>query len=136
MEVYFIFDIKEELKKLYLDNEIVLFDLLRQIYLLDKNDIDFGYTSFKQIINFIDKDKLDRDIFIKYHKLIPYSKVGGIHIFNNAYKNEITKLMVKKAYLKLEIKDFSNVLLNQVKNYSNNFFACDFKNKNFFFLNY
>ena len=46
MKVYFIFDIKNEFKKLYEGNERILFSILKQIYYLDKSELIFGYNLF------------------------------------------------------------------------------------------
>lgn len=134
MKVYFIFDIKKEFVNLYKNNEKILFDILRQIYNLDNSEISFGYTLLNQIINKIDKDYIDQKIYIKYHQYIPYSKKNMTHYINNMYRNEISRLSVKHSYIKLEQENKSSMFLDILRNYSNNYFVCDFKNKDFFFL--
>ena len=46
MKVYFIFEVKEEFKKLYKGNERILFSILRQLYYLDKSELMYGYNLF------------------------------------------------------------------------------------------
>ena len=55
MRVYFIFDIKEEYRYKYKDNN--LFNILRSIYNLNNSNYDYAYNILKQITNEIDKDK-------------------------------------------------------------------------------
>ena len=82
MRVYFIFDVKEEFINLYLGNERILFNILKQIYYLEKDEAEYGYHLFKQLINPIEKSKIDRALFLKLHQDIPYSKRGDIHYYN------------------------------------------------------
>ena len=134
MKVYFIFDIKDEFINLYKDNQLILFNILKQIYYLDKDDLSYAYTLLNQLINKIDKQLLDRKIFLQFHQDIPYSKRGQIHYINNLYKDEISRLEIKKSHIKLECEQNNSTFMPILKSLSNNFFICDFKNNNFFFL--
>ena len=69
MKVYFIFDIKNEFKKLYEGNERILFSILKQIYYLDKSELTFGYNLFSQLTNGIPKSKIDQKIYVNIHGL-------------------------------------------------------------------
>lgn len=135
MRVYFIFDIKDEFVNLYRDNERVLFNILRQIYYLEKEDIIYASNLFSQLVNRIDKDELDRYLFLKLHQNIPYSKRGDIHFYNNLYKDEISKLIVKRSYIKLETEQVSSSFFEILSSYKNNYFICEFKYQDYFFLN-
>ncbi len=134
MKVYFIFDIKQEFKNLYKGNERVLFNILKQIYYLEKNEIEYGYNLFSQLINKINKQDLDRKIFIKYHQDIPYSKRKDTHYYNNLYKDEISRLTIKTSYMRLEVENNTKIFLNILRDFSNNYFVCDFKNYDYFFI--
>lgn len=135
MKVYFIFDVKEQFISLYQNNYRVLYNILRQIYYLDKEEVNYAYTLFRQLTNVIDKNVIDRDIFLKCHKDIPYSKRGNIHYINNLYKDEVSRLTIRKSYIKLEAEQLNSSFFELLKKYSNNFFVCDFKNQNYYFLN-
>ena len=135
MKVYFIFDIKDEFIKLYTGNEFVLYSILKQIYYLDKNDLSFGYNLFKQLTNKINKQELDKKLFIQFHQDIPYSKKGQTHYINNLYKDEISRLIIKRSYIKLESEQNFSTFFSILKNFSNNFFVCNFSDPNYFFLN-
>ena len=134
MKVYFIFNIKEEFKKLYQGNERILFSVLKQIYYLDKNEIIIGYNLFSQLTNPINKIELDRNIFIKHHTDIPYSKKGHIHYINNLYKNEISRLEIKRSYIKLELEQKNSAFFSILNVFSKNLFVCDFTNQDYFFI--
>lgn len=134
MKVYFIFDIKKEFKNLYKGNERVLYNILKQIYYLEKNEVEYGYNLFNQLINKINKNDLDRKIFIKYHQDIPYSKRNQTHYINNLYKDEISRLTIKSSYMRLEVENNSKAFFEILSNFSENYFVCDFKNHDYFFL--
>ena len=134
MKVYFIFDIKKEFKASYKGNERVLYNILKQIYHLESNEIEYGYNLFNQLINKINKNDLDRKIFIKYHQDIPYSKRNQTHYINNLYKDEISRLTIKSSYMRLEVENNSKAFFKILSDFSENYFVCDFKNHEYFFL--
>ena len=134
MKVYFIFDVKEQFISLYQNNYRVLYNILRQIYYLDREDVNYAYTLFRQLVNTIDKNTIDRDIFLKLHRDIPYSKRGNVHYINNLYKDEVSRLTIKNSYIRLETEQLNSSFFEVLKKYSSNYFVCDFKNYNYFFL--
>ncbi len=134
MRVYFIFDIKEELRKLYIGKEKELYEILSSIYHLRDNQVEYGYELLKQIINPIDKEVIDRDIFVKLHRDYPYSKRNDIHYYNQLYTDEVSRLCVKRCYMKLEVDHSTSSFFSILKIFSNNYFACDFASLRYFFL--
>lgn len=134
MNVYFIFEIKDEFKKLYSGNERILFSILKQLYYLDKSELVYGYNLFAQLTHSIDKNKLDQKIYLELHQDIPYSKKGQVHYINNLYKDEISRLQIKRSYLKLETEQPTSSFFSILQNYSNNFFVCEFTKQDYFFL--
>ena len=134
MRVYYIFKIKKEFINLYKDAPSSLYNILKSIYYLDKDSVEYGYNMFNQLISTIDKIKLDRDIYIKLHKDIPYAKENDIHIINNYYKNEISKLRINNFYMKLVLNQKDSSFYDILKEKEDNLFVCNFKNTDFFFL--
>lgn len=134
MRVYFIFDIKEEFINLYRGNERILFNILKQIYYLEKDEAEYGYHLFKQLINPIEKSKIDRTLFLKLHQDIPYSKRGNIHYYNNLYKDEISRLTVKHSYIKIETEQLASSFCSYLNLLNPRFFVCEFRYQDYFFL--
>ena len=134
MRVYFIFDIKEEFINLYRGNERILFNILKQIYYLEKEEAEYGYHLFKQLINPIEKSKIDRTLFLKLHQDIPYSKRGNIHYYNNLYRDEISRLIVKKSYIRIEAEQLSSSFFSYLNDLDPRLFVCEFKYQDYFFL--
>ena len=67
MKVYYIFKMKKQFISLYKDTPSVLYNILKNIYYLDKEEVDYGYNLFNQLIIPINKNELDRKLFIKLH---------------------------------------------------------------------
>ena len=134
MKVYYIFKITKEFVNLYKDFPSVLYNILRSIYYLDKESVEYGYNLFNQLINTIDKYKLDRELYIDMHKDIPYIKKQDIHIINNLYKDEVSRLRINNFFMKLELDQEYSTFYDYLKNKEDNLFICDFKETDFFFL--
>ena len=108
MREYYIFQVKEEFKQLYQQNQVILYQTFKQIYQLPKEDVAYGYSLFKQLTKKIDKEKIDYELFLKLHGSIPYSKKGNTHYINNLYRDEISTLKVKSTYIQIQTnKDYT-----------------------------
>lgn len=99
MRIYYAFSMKEEIKKLYEDHPLNLYLILRNLYFMREADQEYAVYLYKQMINKLNKSKIDRDLFIQYHNTYTYSKNGEKHIINNLYKDEVSVLTVKNSYL-------------------------------------
>ena len=119
---------------LYKDTPSVLYNILRSIYYLDKTEVEYGYNLFNQLIIPMNKNKIDRDIFIKFHQDIPYSKRKETHYINNLYRNEISRLTINNSYCKLEIEQNFSTFFDILKEELENLFVCSFQKTDFFFL--
>ena len=134
MRVFYIFKIKEEFKNIYYDTQSSLYNMFKQIYYLDMDDLSYARTILKQLTEEIDKEEIDKHLFIKLHKTLSYSKKGEIHILNNLYKDEISKLIIKKSYIKL-ISDVNiPSFFKELEKLDDNLFICDFTYSDFFFI--
>lgn len=134
MKVYYIFNIKHEFINLYKDSPSVLYNILKNIYYLDKSEVEYGYNIFNQLTNRIEKNKIDRDLFIKFHQSIPYTKRKDTHYINNLYRNEISRLKVNNSYIKLELEQNHSTFFDILKDELDNLFVCSFNKCDFFFL--
>ncbi len=134
MKVYYIFKIKEEFVKLYKETPSVLFNILKNIYYLDKEEVDYGYNIFHQLINPISKNELDRSLYLELHQSIPYTKRKDTHYINNLYRNEISRLNINNCFMKLELEQNFSSFYPLLGERLDNLFVCAFKNIDFFFL--
>lgn len=134
MRIYYVFDIRSEYVDLYKETPNSLYNVLYQLYYMRKKDLEYGFNMFKQLANRIDKDEVDKNIFLKLHNKMTYVKKKDNHIINNLYKDEVSALKVKYSYILINTNksytDFFNVLALDNRNY----FVCDFINNDYFFL--
>lgn len=134
MRIYYVFDIRSEYVDLYKETPNSLYNVLHQLYYMRKKDLEYGFNMFKQLANRIDKEELDKNIFLKLHNKMTYVKKGDNHIINNLYKDEVSALKVKHSYILINTNksytDFFNTLALDNRNY----FVCDFINNDYFFL--
>ena len=108
MRIYYVFDVKDEFVSLYKDNANTLYNILNQMYYMKREDINYGYNLFRQIVNKQDKFKLDKYIFLLMHNKMKYAKKGNDHVINNLYKDEVSILKVKNTH----------ILINSNKSYT------------------
>ena len=134
MREFFIFNMKDEFKSLYQDKPSILYHIFEQIYLLKEEDVNYGYSVFKQLTKKVEKEKIDKHLFLEYHQSIPYSKRENIHFYNNPVHDEISSLEVKRCFLRLKTNYYDSFFLHELNTIGNNYFVCDFKNKDYFFL--
>lgn len=134
MRKYYIFNIKEEFIKLYKDEPDKLFNIFNRINNLRVIDKTYGYNLFTQICVFNNKKNINNFIKNKYQNKLIYSNSESEHIINNIFLNEISILKINYSNIKLETNNDSSDFLKALKDYSNNFFVCDFDNKDYYFL--
>ena len=85
MRTFYIFNIHDNFYTLYKDTPSSLFNILKQIHNLMPNDLVYATNIFYQVNNRIDKESLDRKIFLELHQEMPYKKDKDKHIYNNLY---------------------------------------------------
>ena len=134
MKVYYVFKLKKEIINLYKDTPSILYNILKSIYYLDKDDLSYGYNIINQLIIPIKKKNIDRNIFIKLHQEYPYTKRKNIHYINNLYHNEVSRLIINNYYLKIEVEQNYSTFFNIISKELDDLFACNFKSTDFFFL--
>jgi len=134
MRLYYVFNIKSKIKELYQDKPASLYKILENIYYMHEEDINYGFGIFKELTNKNKVLELNNEIYIKYHSDLVYSKIDGEHIINDLYHDEVSLLRIKTSHMIIEsnksISSFFKVLLD----INSNYFICDFKDKDFFFI--
>lgn len=134
MRIYFIFSVKEEIYDLYKEYPKALYNIFLEIYEMNKKDIEYGYSLFKQIAKGISKEELDQKICNDLKDKLRYSKNKDEHIINNLYSEEVSLMKIKHTHITINtIHEFTEFfeLLNKYEPF---LFACDFKNDDYFFL--
>lgn len=134
MRTFYIFNINKSFYNLMKNNPYHLFKAMEDIHSFDTNDADMAYDLFNQIASPFDKSKINNKIFGESKDNDFYSKFHNVHRIQNKYVPEDSMLVVNKAFLLLESNITKPTFLNELKEYKN-LFVCDFKNKDYFWVN-
>lgn len=132
--MYYIFNVKESIYNLYHDNPSSLYKILESIYFMHIEEADYGFNLFKQITDKINIIDISNQIYIKLHKDLTYSKLEDSHIINDLYHDEVSILKIKNSRIILESNKSYSSFFKILYDINNNFFICDFKEKDFFFI--
>lgn len=135
MRTYYIFKVKEEYIKLYHDKPSSLYSTFRQLLNLNKKDLQYAMQVFESLCERIEKESLNKQLYIKYHKDMVYTRTDKEHIINNLYKDEISILTIKNSHVLLTTNHSYSSFFNILIDYNPCFFVCDFENQDYFFLN-
>jgi len=135
MRTYYIFKIKREFVNLYWDNPNSLYNILKHLYYMKRHELDYGFNLFNQLTDKINKDKLDREIYIKYHNEMVYSKNKNEHVINNLFKDEVSILTIKNAYILITANKNYSTFFNVIDILGDEYFVCDFVYQDYFWIN-
>jgi len=134
MRIYFIFSIKEEFYDLYKDYPKALYNIFLEIFEMNKKDIEYGYSLFKQFARPINKVQLDKNICNDLKDKLRYSKNKDEHIINNLYSEEVSLMKIKNTHITINTIQSYTEFFELLSKYEPFLFACDFKNDDYFFL--
>ena len=134
MRIYYCFKIKKEFLNLYKDTPSTLYNILNQLYYMRKSDINYGYNLFNQMVDPIDKDYIDKTLYIKMHTKMRYAKRKDEHIINNLYKDEVSIMKVRKTYILINSNKSCTEFFELLNEFNKELFICDFTNNDYFFI--
>lgn len=134
MRKFYIFNINKEFSNLMKKNPHHLFRAMEDIHNFDEKDVNLAYDLFVQITKPFDKSKINNKIFNDAKDNDFYSKFHNVHRIQNKYIPEDSVLVVNKTFLLLETNILKPAFFEPLKEYKT-LFVCDFKNKDYFWLN-
>ena len=132
MRVYYLFKINDSFSKIYYNKTYYLYKMLEQISLSSKNDFIISYRLFEQMAVSYDKNKINSSLYKKYSYDQNYSKTLNRHVLDDGV--EKTKLTVYNTYIKIKTNQNISTFF-EIISQEDNVFVCDFKNKDYFWLN-
>ena len=135
MRVFYLFHINDNFYSLYKDIPSSLFNILKQVHRIAPSDIDYAMNIFYQVNTDVPKEELDRKLFLELHQETTYKKEKDIHFYNNMYFNEESIMEIRHNYIKIKTNKDLSYFLKVLVSYQLNYFVCDFKNQDYFFLN-
>ena len=134
MRTFYIFKIKRELTILTKETPYNLFRTIENLYYLDNDSLGVSFKIYNDLFDIFDKEYINKRINKLFQNNRHYSTDGDTHYINNKYKPENTILKVYRSHIILKSDVIKPTLL---VNYLmvDNLFVCDFKNKDYFWLN-
>ena len=132
MRKFYLFNIKNEFNILNKNDGYELYRQMENIKNLDKNNFYNAIKIYETLAHTIDKRLLDIEIYNNHKFSYYYTKYKNVHMINNYYKQEESKLTINKAYLLLETNMIKPAFFKDLKN--KGLFVCDFENKDYFWL--
>ncbi len=133
MRTFYIFKINDEFYSLTKDCPYNLYKSLEQIYRLNKVNLSDAYNLFSSICLPFDKCEVNKNLFNEYKENENYIKFNNVHIINDYFSNEKSKLIIKNSHLTLITSKINPIYFNDLKKIKG-IFICDFKNIDYFYL--
>jgi len=133
MRTFYLFKIKKSYSELTHDTPYNLFKAIENVYYLKQEDLSYFNNFFVQIRDTFNKEYLDNNIFEFYKNKYSYTKVNNVHMINDYYTAEKSKLIISKSYLYIKSTKNLPTFLKAITR-KDNIFVCDFVNKDYFWL--
>ena len=132
MRTYYIFNVNKEMSILTKDSPYMLFKSFESIYRADRNDLGMASNLYEQLASKFNKAILNQRIVAEYKDNQHYMYTKDRHTYYNKYKDETCNLTVKNSYIICNSNNTKLELLKKLNGF--NLFACDFENKDYFWL--
>lgn len=133
MRTYYLFKIKKTYSILTKNNPYNLYKAIEEMYYLKSNQLDYLALFFYQLKDNFNKSLLDNNIYEKYKNKDNYTKVNDTHLIIDYFTKEKTKLIINPSYIYIKSTKNIPTFLKTI-NKKENIFVCDFKNKDYFWL--
>ena len=134
MRSFYIFKIKKEISILTREIPYSLYKTIDNLYYMDTYKTDISFNIFNDLFTSFDVNYMNKRIYNLFKDNRHYSFDGVVHKINNKYKPEVSMLKVYKSHIYLKSDAINpSFLVNYLM--SDNLFVCDFKNKDYFWLN-
>lgn len=133
MRRFYIFNINKEFKTLTRNSPYNLFKTFENLYYLKDDSNHLAIDLYENITSPLDRTTINNKLFNSFQEDDHYSKFMNTHLYNNFYSDETTKLIVGNAYMVLDTTSPSPTFIDKLAKNSN-YFACDFQNKDYFWL--
>ena len=131
MRTYYIFKINKYFAYIYKRWPYKMYKIIEELYNTKDYDMLISYKYYKKFALEFNKLAINEYVYSLNKKNKDYYRDNNIHILNNDNYN---KLEVNSACLILKTNDIYSVFLNDLSEYLDNIFICDFKNKDYFWL--
>lgn len=133
MRTFYLFKINDEYSNLTKNIPFNLYNTYLSIKLSNKNNLDYLFNQYNSITNQILMPELNKLLYLKMKDMDGYSVYRNVHMYNNYYNNEVSKLIINNSYLILKSNKQNNIFFTMLYDIPN-IFVIDFENKDYFWL--
>lgn len=133
MRTFYLFKVNEDYSKLTRNIPYNLYSTYLDIKLSSKNNLDYLFNQYKSITDYLKPKLINQFLFNKMKDMDGYSLYKNIHMYNNYYSDEVSKLVVYNSYFILKCNKSASTFLS-VLYHIPNLFVIDFENKDYFWL--
>ena len=132
MYIFYIFKIKKEIMILTKDIPYYMYHMISN--LKNEDYLNYKIKECDEIFNYFNVNYLNHKINLELQGNKYYNYNGKVHMINNKYSLEHSYLKVYPEYILIKSNILHPSLLIKYLS-TNNLFVCDFKNKNYYWLN-
>lgn len=132
MRTFYIYEINDYFTSVYDKYPYKLYKMLEDAYLSKRFNKKNTFLVYEQIIKNYNKLFVNNYIFANNKLNIYYYNKDNMHLISNI--NEYSKMLVNTYCLKLSSNVNYPRFFDNINNYSDNIFICDFINNDYFWL--
>ena len=135
MKTFYLFKINKNFINIAKKTPNNIFILLSSIYNQNKSDINKAFNLFNEVCLPINNDFFNDYIFKKLRVNDRYTRFKNIHMYNDYFTNEVSKMVIRKSHIRIKSNINENIFIINLSDLGN-LFICDFDNKYYeYFLN-
>lgn len=131
MRTYYIFKINKYFAYIYKKWPYKMYKIIEELYYTKEYDELLSYRYYKKFAIEFNKLAINEYIYNINKSSQNYTRDNNIHFLNNGKYNILT---ITSTCLILKTNDIYSVFLNDLNSTLDNIFVCDFKNKDYFWL--
>ena len=131
MRTYYIFKINKYFAYIYKKWPYRMYKIVEELYYTKEYDMLISYKYYKKFAVEFNKLAINEYIYKLNKNNKNYYRDNNMHIINN---DKYNRLIVNTKCLMLKPDDIYSIFLNDLSAYLDNVFICDFKNKDYFWL--
>lgn len=131
MRTYYIFKINKYFAYIYKKWPYKMYKIIEELYYTKDYDMLSSYRYYQKFAVPFNKTSLNEYIYNLNKKNMNYTRDNNIHTINN---DKYNKLIINNSCVILKTNDIYSIFLNDINMYLDNIFICDFKNKDYFWL--
>ena len=135
MRTFYIFKLNSVYEKISTENPANIYLLFKSIYTYDKSNIDIAFDLFNDIVLPINSNFINEYIYNKLKNSDGYIKYRNIHMYNNYFTNEVSKMSVLNSYIKIKSNLYNNIFINNLEEITS-MFVCDFLSDKYSYFSY